>query len=435
MTTTASDPTSLLSETDPNSLTSDTTKSLKIAILGYRSNPYSGGQGIYIHYLSKALVDMGHQVHVISGEPYPHLDPRVKLITMPGLNLYERGLASIRLKNLFSLTDMIEWFSKLTGGFAEPYCFGRRVKAFLKKQGHDYDIVHDNQSLAYGMLSIQQDFPFITTLHHPITSDLKIALAAAQTLWQKILIKRWHSFLTMQNKVVNQLEHIITVSACSKKDIAADFGISEEKIELIYNGIDTEIFKPQPAITRKHQRLLATASADQPLKGLNYLLQAYAQLLTKLPELELIIVGKPKAGGVTEQLITELKLNYKVQFISGISTKKLVELYASATLAVVPSVYEGFGLPAGEAMACGVPVISTDGGALPEVVGDAGVIVPAKQPEALAKGVEFLLNSPEKQAQYAIAGRQRILEQFSWQVVAKKLTHYYYDVISAYANR
>ena len=93
---------------------------LRIALLGYRSQPFGGGQGIYIKYLSKALVDAGHEVDVISGPPYPHLDPRVKLIELPSLDLFANGLMSLRLHHLRSLTNIIEWTSKLTGGFAEP---------------------------------------------------------------------------------------------------------------------------------------------------------------------------------------------------------------------------------------------------------------------------------------------------------------------------
>ena len=100
---------------------------LRIALLGYRSKPHAGGQGVYIKYLSKALVDAGHSVDVISGPPYPEVDPRVRLIKLPSLDLYENGLWSLRPRHLRSLSNIIEWTSKLTGGFAEPYTFGRRA--------------------------------------------------------------------------------------------------------------------------------------------------------------------------------------------------------------------------------------------------------------------------------------------------------------------
>ncbi|NRB38997.1 MAG: glycosyltransferase family 4 protein [Pseudomonadales bacterium] len=389
---------------------------------------------MYIKYLSKALVDAGHQVDVISGQPYPHVDERVNLIKMPSMNLFETGLGSIRLKNLFSYADMFEWVSKLTGGFAEPYCFGYRVERYLKKHGSQYDLIHDNQSLSFGMLKIQKRQPLVTTLHHPITSDLDIALNACDKWWERVLIRRWHSFLKMQEKVVQQLDHVVTVSERSQVDIAEAFKIEEQGIKLIYNGINVDEFSPRADIQRNPMRLMATASADQPLKGLRYLLEAYASLLEDFPALELLVVGKPKAGGDTEKLLKTLAIKDKVQFVTGISTEAMVDYYAEASIAVIPSVYEGFGLPAGEAMACEVPVVSTRGGALPEVVGDAGILVPIKDSAAIAAAVKELLRDPAKAQALGKQGRERIVETFCWNVAAETFTHYYHKVIADHAN-
>ncbi len=421
-------PVSLVGNIDKN------VKPMRLCILGYRSHPYGGGQGIYIKYLSKALVDAGHQVDVISGQPYPHLDERVNLIKMPSLNLFENGLDSLRPHHLSSYANIVEWCSKLTGGFAEPYAFGRRADAYLKQHGHKYDLVHDNQSLSHGMVKIQKRLPLVTTLHHPITSDLQIALNACDKWWERILIRRWHSFLKMQAKVVKKLDHVVTVSERSQVDIAKAFGIEEDGIHLIYNGINTEEFAPRAHIKRNPMRLMATASADQPLKGLRFLLEAYASLLEDYPDLELLVVGKPKEGGDTEKLINKLGIKDKVLFVTGITTEQMVDYYAEASIAVVPSVYEGFGLPAGEAMACEVPVVSSRGGALPEVVGDAGVLVPIKDSAAIAEAVKDLLENPEKREQLGKAGRQRIVEHFCWNVAANKLTGYYHQVIKNHAN-
>lgn len=203
---------------------------------------------------------------------------------------------------------------------------------------------------------------------------------------------------------------------------------------MIYLGIDTDVFKPCPQVPRATRRLIATASADQPLKGLHYLLKAFVILRQEFPDLQLLVIGKPKPGGKTEKLIRRLRLGSELQFERGISTAQLVERYAGATLAVVPSIYEGFGLPAGEAMACGVPVVSTDGGALPEVVGDAGITVPTANAEALAAAVAALLHDPVQCAELAQRGRQRMLATFSWRVVAHSLTNYYEHVL-VHANR
>ena len=408
---------------------------LKICLLGYRSQPYSGGQGIYIKYLSKALVEAGHQVDVISGQPYPHVDPRVKLIKMPGMNLFETGLGSLGFSHLRSMTNIIEWTGKLTGGFSEPRCFGRRVFKYLNAHGRHYDIIHDNQCLSWGMLKLQKKgFPLVTTIHHPITSDLQIALNAARDWKARLFIKRWHSFLTMQKKVAKRLNNLVTVSERSQQDIASAFDLKPSGIDLVYNGIDTEEFRPMPWIAKKPFRIMATASADAPLKGVRYLLEAVAELAKQYPQLELLMVGKLQTGGATEQLIERLKLAQRIIFVNGISTEQLVTHYAEAQVVVIPSVYEGFGLPAGEAMACGVPVVSTDGGALPEVVGDAGIIVPVKNSQAIAKAVADLLDSADKRDAISLAGRQRIENLFCWKRAANQMIDYYSQVLESKNN-
>lgn len=403
---------------------------LYIALLSYRSQPHGGGQGIYLHYLSKALVEAGHRVDVLSGPPYPQLDSRVRLVPIPSLDLFAQGLGALRPRHLLSLTDTIEWLSKLSGGFAEPFTFGRRVRKYLRRHGRAYDLIHDNQSLSYGVLKLQDEgFALVTTVHHPITHDLRIALRAARTFAERLSVRRWHRFLRMQARVVRRLRHVVTVSERSRQDIAADFGRPAVNTGLIYNGIDTAVFRPRADIARRARRLMATASADAPLKGLRYLIEAYHRLLDKYPDLELLVVGKPRPGGETERLLQELNLRQRVRFVSGIGAGELVRHYAAATIAVVPSIYEGFGLPAGEAMACGVPVVATNGGALPEVVGDAGVIVATASAEALAAAIAALLDDPDARARLGAAGRARILQRFSWALCAEQWLACYRQVI------
>jgi glycosyltransferase involved in cell wall biosynthesis len=409
-------------------------KPLRICLLGYRSHPYGGGQGIYIKYLSKALANLGHQVDVISGEPYPHLDERVRLIKMPGLNLFEypgHHAFALRPGHFLKWEDFFEWWSMLTGGFSEPYCFGQRVVKYLRGKQGEYDIVHDNQSLCSGLVQLQQQgWPVVATLHHPITYDRRIALEAAKGWREKLLIRRWHNFLGMQKKVVSQLNHIVTISEQSRNDIAKDFPVTYEGIDLITNGIDTEEFYPMEGVERKLFTIMCTASADQPLKGLRYLIEAVNALQHDFPEIELVVVGKLKEEGKTEKLIQRLQLENRIRFVSGISTEELVRLYNEATLVACPSLYEGFGLPAGEAMACEAPVVSSDGGALPEVVGDAGIIVPAGDSQALAVAITDLLNNPGRRKQLGKAGRERILKSFCWEVCAHRFTDYYQSMLA-----
>jgi glycosyltransferase involved in cell wall biosynthesis len=410
---------------------------LRIALLGYRSHPHVGGQGIYLQYLSKALVEMGHSVDVISGPPYPELDPRVRLIQLPSLDLYANPhpTRALRLKHFLSFADFYEWWSKLSGAFGEPYCFGRRVVAYFKKHQPQYDIVHDNQSLCYGLLKLQKrGVNVIATVHHPITQDRDLALAAATQKGQRWLIKRWYSFLAMQKKVVQKLDHVITVSQQSQRDITAAFNRPVKKIQVIPNGVDTSIFKPLHGIARVPLRLITTASSDQPLKGLSVLLRALEKLRGEFPELHLVVIGKLKENGDTQKELETLGLQRCVQFKSSISNDELVQEYAQATIAVVPSLYEGFGLPAAEAMACGVPLVCSDGGALPEVVGNAARLVRAGDMDDLKTALQLLLSNEQVRPQLGEQGREHILQQLSWDCVAKKMERYYFQTLNHHSN-
>lgn len=410
---------------------------LRICLLGYRSHPHVGGQGIYLHYLSKALVDAGHQVDVISGPPYPELDPRVSLIQLPSLDLYAVSdhVRALRWHHLRSFTDTYEWWTMLTGGFGEPYTFGRRLVKYFKQHACDYDIVHDNQSLCYGLLTLQKrDLPIVATVHHPITRDRELALAAAPDRGHRWLVRRWYSFLGMQKTVVQQLRHIVTVSEQSRRDIAEAFARPPEKIRVIPNGIDVDLFKPLPCIARKPLQLITTASSDQPLKGLSILLRALARLRPAYPQLTLLVIGKLKPRGATESELHELGLQDCVSFISGVTSAQIVEHYAASSIAVVPSLYEGFGLPAGEAMACAIPLICSDGGALPEVVGQAAYLVKAGDVDALTTALQKLLSDSSLREALSRAGREHMVRQFSWTVVAQQLVDYYRSILAANQN-
>lgn len=403
---------------------------LRIALLGYRSHPFVGGQGIYLKYLSRALRAMGHHVEVISGPPYPELDDGISLIKVPSLDLYahENHVRALRPHHLLSFTDSFEWWSMLSGGFPEPYTFGRRVvKALAACQ---YDIIHDNQSLSYGLLALQKSgVCVVSTIHHPIHRDRDIALAAAAKWGDRLLIKRWYSFLSMQEKVVRELNHVITVSRSSQSDIATYFSRTGERTPVIPNGIDVEVFSPRPDIARIPYRMITTASSDQPLKGLQFLLQATAALREKFPAIHCRVIGKLQDKGETQQQLERLDLGDKVSFVSGISTEELVKEYAQASLFVCPSLYEGFGLPLGEAMACGLPVVSSDGGALPEVAGKVGTLVPAANAEALASAIDEIFSQPQTIASRGSQCRQHIIDNFSWSKVARDLSTYYQRIL------
>ncbi|PDH37747.1 MAG: glycosyl transferase [Halieaceae bacterium MED-G27] len=409
----------------------DDEQPLRIALLGYRSAPHSGGQGIYVKYLSRSLAKLGHQVTVISGPPYPELDDSVSLVQLPSLDLYEHGLRSVTPCQLLNRLNLIEWFSKLTGGFAEPWLFGERFSRWYVDREGSFDVIHDNQTLAYGILKVEEGrTPLVTTIHHPITRDYAVALAAEPKWYLRLLIHRWHGFLRMQKRVAKRLSAVVTVSQASAIDIAADFAVKPEAISVMPLGVDIDVFRPLSGVQREPFRLMTTASADAPLKGLPVLLKAMARLRPQFPGLMLTLIGKPKTDGETRRLINSLGLDEAIDYRHGISTEEMVACYAKATVAVVPSLYEGFGLPAIEAMACGVPLVSTNGGALPEVVGEAGQVVAAGDEQALASAIAGLLSSSEERERLAAAGRDRAINEYCWDRCAERMVAYYREVIA-----
>ena len=411
---------------------------MKIGLLSYRSNPFSGGQGIYVKHLSLALTKLGHQVDVISGPPYPDLHEDINLIKIPSLNLFELEdnlrLRSFRLSFLFNLADFREWLGVLSGSFPEPYAFGKRVNIYLDKTSTDYDLIHDNQSLCYELINIQKEIPLVTTIHHPITKDRRLALEAAATWKERLSINRWHSFLRMQKKVAPQLNRIVCPSNQSKADVIEELKVNEENVNVVLNGIDLDSFTRDERVEQKPYRIITTASADVPLKGLKFLIEAMTEIIEEIPEAHLMVLGRAKEKGDIAKQISRLNLEEKISFRSGLSQSEVVSLYSSSHICVIPSLYEGFGFGAGEAMACGLPLISTQSGGLKEVIGQEAVIIEAASSEAIVKAVKDLFSNKEKQLALSRAGRKRMEKEFNWMKAAEAYEKIYSKTIKEFHN-
>jgi glycosyltransferase involved in cell wall biosynthesis len=353
---------------------------LNIAICSYRSAPFGGGQGIFVFELSKALNHLGHHVDVISGPPYPKLENNIKLIKSPGLDLFSTFNFKERLKIFLekknkSSDDWYEFISALFGGFPELKTFGNRAKTLLDESS--YDIVIDNQSLSYGMIEVQKNLPLIEIIHHPITKDYRYDIQFSKGLIQKISKWRWFSFLKMQKRVSLSLKVISTPSHNSKNDIAKDFGVLEKNISVIPNGIDHASFTPMQDIRRVPGQIITTASADVPLKGLDFTLHAVARLKEDFPQLKLVIIGAPRPGGHTERLIKRLQIDQNVLYRSNLTRHEIAVEYAKSNVAIVSSLYEGFGFPVGEAMSCAIPLIATNVASIPEITQSFAELIPA----------------------------------------------------------
>jgi len=404
---------------------------LRIAYLSYRGKPHCGGQGVYTRHLTKALSDLGHSVEVFSGQPYPVLDERVPLTALPSLDLYNDHypMRKARVWELKTRWDLVEVAAFNTGTFPEPLAFSLRAWDHLRHRRDNFDLVHDNQCLGWGLVLLQQrvGFPVLSTIHHPITVDRRLEIAHARTLWESFSMRRWYAFTKMQSRVARRMNHIMTVSESSKVDIAADHKVDPEHIHVVPVGVDPEMFRPVPGVRRVPGRIVTTASADVAMKGLKYLLEAVAKLRTER-NVELVIIGRPTEGGTSADLFAELGLTDCVSWVHGVSDERIVELYSEAEVAVVPSLYEGFSLPAIEAMSCGVPLVTTTGGALPEVAGSHGETcfqVPPGDGEALAAMLGAVLDQPDVRDRVGANGRQRVIDQWSWHHTAERTVDQY----------
>lgn len=411
-------------------------KKLRIALLSYRSKPHCGGQGVYVRHLSRELALLGHSVEVFSGQPYPELDQSaldagVTLTEVPSLDLYNDAdpFRTPRLSEFRDWIDFIEVGAMWTAGFGEPLTFSLRVARLLKERRADFDVVHDNQCLGYGLLQIKRyGFPLIATIHHPITRDRTLAVRAAKG-FAKVTAWRWHSFLRMQGIVSRRIPELLTVSRSSEVDIRKAFDIPDGALTTIPLGVDTEVFRPSPE--RVPGRVVCIASADAPLKGVGYLLESIAKVGAERP-VELVLVSKLDPEGPSAKRIDELSIADKVTVVSGIDDDELARLLSTAEIACVPSLYEGFSLPAVEAMSCATPLVATRAGAIPEVVGDdeeAAILVPPQDSGALAAAINRLLGDAALRARLGAGGRRRVEQNYSWAAVAARTAAHYRSVL------
>ena len=411
---------------------------LRVALLSYRSKAHCGGQGVYVRHLSRELAALGHTVEVLSGQPYPELEPGPVLREVPSLDLYrdEDPFRTPARHEYRDWIDVLETASMWTGTFPEPLTFSLRALRELRARRGDFDVVHDNQGLGYGLLGVHRlGLPLVTSIHHPISVDRRIELAASHGL-TRLSKRRWYSFVRMQARVARRVARtgpVITVSESSRRDIYRDFRLRPGSVDIIPLGVDTRVFHPR-GTARVPGRIVTVASADSPVKGVGVLLRAVAKLATER-DVQLTVVGKAAERGETARLVADLSLQDRVRFTPGLPEAELATLLASAEIAVVPSLYEGFSLPAVEHMASGTPLVASRAGALPEVTGDAAELVTPGDAEELAAALRRLHDSPRERDRLSRLAWQRVQAQFAWPAVAQATAGCYATAIAAHRAR
>ncbi|MER5800698.1 MULTISPECIES: glycosyltransferase family 4 protein [Streptomyces] len=414
---------------------------LRIALLTYKGNPFCGGQGVYVRHLSRELARLGHRVEVIGSQPYPVLDENLPelgrnltLTELPSLDLYRQPdpFRTPRREEFRDWIDAVEVGTMWTGGFPEPLTFSLRARRHLRARRGDFDVVHDNQTLGYGLLG-DVGAPLVTTIHHPITVDRQLELDAAEGRRRRASVRRWYAFTRMQKRVARRLPSVLTVSGSSQQEIVDHLGVARDRVHVVHIGADTDLFSPDPSVPQVPGRIVTTSSADVPLKGLIHLVEALAKVRTEHPGAHLVVVGKRAEDGPVAQAIERYGLERAVEFVKGISDAELVDLVRSAEVACVPSLYEGFSLPAAEAMATGTPLVATTGGAIPEVAGPDGetcLAVPPGDSGALAAALSRVLGDPELGLRLGSAGRARVLDRFTWARAAEGTVAHYREAMA-----
>jgi len=411
---------------------------MKICLLTYRGNPYCGGQGIYTMHLASELVKSGHEVHVIQGPPYFPPIKGVHLHYVSNHNFFNVRKNYIKHHKPFAAFNPLNFYefvaSKL-GIFPEIETFSFRVFFKLREllKVHKFDIIHDNQNLGYGFLLIKNfGIPFVSTIHHPLTIDRSTWFEHPSDFSLKIKRVLYYP-LIMQGFVARKMDHILTVSQDSAQEIIRAFRVKPEKISVAYNGLDTDRFRPLTGVRKKENSVIFVGNGGGQEKGVVYLLKALTLTRNKV-HLTVVDGGAPNRRYVTKW-IDRFGLNDRIHFTGKISGEKLIELYSMNQIAVSPSLYEGFGFPAAEAMACGLPLVASDAGALPEVTGEnmeAACIVSARDPHELAEAIDYLIDHPDERKRMGIAARRRISETFTWERAACDTVEMYRKVINAY---
>ena len=417
---------------------------LRIAFVAYRGNMNSGGQGIYLWFLAREMARLGHHVHVLVGPPHPDPMPFATVEHLPNhqfwakwvLEQYDQIVPRKRPLEVLRPLDFYELAASRIGFLPEPAAFS--VRAFrriadLVREGQRFDIVHDVQCLGYGLLGLRAiGLPVVTTVHHPLTVDRRASFIRDETFKDAVGTMKFYP-IGMQAFVARRLDRIFTSSEVSARQIVQDFGVRPDRLRNVHNGLDTELFSPDSSIPKSDAELLCVGRSTDPNKGIKTLIHA----LARLPEhVRLTLVDDDSPDNQVRQWAAEVGVLDRLELTGRVESAELIRRYRRATVVVVPSRYEGFGLPAVEAMACGTPVVATRAGALAEVMelSGGGVLAERDDPESIAAGVRSLLGRPEARAAMAKRGRERVVETLSWPRIAATTAEGYAEVCAEFAS-
>jgi glycosyltransferase involved in cell wall biosynthesis len=417
---------------------------MKLAFLAYRGSMQSGGQGVYLHALTRELAARGHEIDCWVGPPYPDPMPWARVFPLEnhrfwGARFDRRPGAFLPRPDpwrIFTPLSFYEFAVTRFGFLPEPLAFSLRAAAAVVRElraGARYDVVHDVQSLGYGLLWLRAlGLPVVSTVHHPLSVDRRSSLRRDRSFAERKGTLTFYP-VGMQGRVARRIDAILTSSRVSRAAIEADFGVAPARIREVANGVSFP--EPAPARARPARtELLFVGRCGDPNKGFEFLLRALALLPAEVGAR--VLDAEPIGTPLAEEL-DALGLRPRVRFDGKLSRAALERAYRDAAVVVVPSLFEGFGLPALEALAVGTPVVATTAGAAPEVLGTAaaGRLVPPADPAALAKGVAETLEDWPREHARARAARARLEAAYAWPGIAERTEAVYREVIDRAQRR
>jgi glycosyltransferase involved in cell wall biosynthesis len=412
---------------------------LRIAYVAYRGNMNSGGQGIYLWFLAREMARLGHEVHVFVGPPYPDPMPFAKVEELPNQQFWAKWVLDqkdqiVPRQNPLQVLQPLNFYelaASRIGFLPEPFAFSLRafgrLTHHLRNDGH-FDLVHDVQCLGYGLLGLRAlGLPVVTTVHHPLSVDRRASFVRDESTRDAIGTAKFYP-IGMQAFVARHLDCVLTSSEISARQIVRDYGVQPQRIRNVRNGLDTNLFSPDASVEKSENELLCVGRSTDPNKGIATLIEA----LGHLPDhVTLTLVDDDSPDNQVRRWARDAGVLDRLRLTGRVASKELVDLYRRAAVVVVPSRYEGFGLPAVEAMACGTPVVAARSGALPEVLDltGGGILAERDNPLSIAQAIQSLLQNTETRALMAKRGRERVVENLSWPKIAAATAEVYADIV------
>jgi glycosyltransferase involved in cell wall biosynthesis len=385
-------------------------------------------QATYVHDINRHLVRRGHRVTVVTpGNPSIAASDSfdgVEVVRFPmelPVDLTYGRVAQSRVNIWGKFARLAVMAHYLEAQY-------RATLAAVRERGAD--VVHAHWAIPTGPAAVHAarrlGLPSVITMHG---GDVYVNPAQGYdfpTRWYVRPALRW------------TLRHAAALTAITEdcRQHALRAGAPVRSVHLVFNGTDLRRFSPEPngnrAVDPRYgEHMIFACRQLFPRKGIRFLIEAAAALKPRFPDVKVVIAGdgfeRPELIGLAESL----GIARDVTFLGWVPNSELPPYYRAAAVSVIPSLEEGFGIPAAEAMGCQTPVVASDAGGLPEVVEDGvtGLVVPRGDSRALADAIGTLLADPARRVQMGRAGRERALRLFDWDRTAEQLERIYDDVL------